>query len=159
MKKLLSILALMTAMLVPAVQACAEHDEMAIVAHMKSVWEKPDAPLTVKPVVTLDHFGIAGWMQGERGGRAILRKGEHGWQTLLCTGTVTARLLEQAGASPATAQALIAELDKAEQALSATERQQLSSFKGVVQMDKNGNHHGHENHGKASAASTHAAHH
>ncbi|WP_051279363.1 copper uptake system-associated protein [Chitinilyticum aquatile] len=149
----------MSALLLPAALACAEHDEMAIVAHMKSVWEKPDAPLTVKPVVTLDGFGIAGWLQGARGGRAILQKGEHGWQTLLCAGTITNRLLEQAGASPATAKALLAELGRAEQELTAGERAQLASFQRVVHMDKGGQHHGHEAHGKASAASTHAAQH
>ncbi|QLG89682.1 copper uptake system-associated protein [Chitinibacter bivalviorum] len=129
-------------------------DNSEITASMKAVWDKPDHPLVVKPVVVADQYAIAGWLQDNRGGRALLQKGHHGWQTQLCAGKITAELLQQAGVPSTTAKQLLAKLPVAEQALSEAEVGRLSSFSGIVKMDQAGHHeHAHA----ASTAS--AAHH
>jgi hypothetical protein len=125
-------------------------DDAAEITHaMKAAWDKPEQPLTVKPVVIVDQIAVAGWLQQDRGGRALLKKTAHGWQTQLCAGEMTFALLHQAGASHATANKLLKALSSAEQStLSANERKQLDSFSGVVKMDGNGQHGHHAEHGQ-----------
>ncbi|WP_051258919.1 copper uptake system-associated protein [Chitinibacter tainanensis] len=125
---------------------------------MQQQWEKPDAPLTVKPVVVVGDAALAGWLQGERGGRAVLRKQHGQWQTQLCAGALSSDLLRQAGISVSSAQQLLKKLNQAEASLSSAERQQLDSFVGVVKMDGKGHHGEHAHHGQASAQAEHTAH-
>ncbi|WP_051534423.1 copper uptake system-associated protein [Deefgea rivuli] len=153
MKKYFTIISLLLLSLTTSVWA-DEHSN--IIASMKAVWDKPDNPLIVKPVIIADDFAIAGWLQGEKGGRALLKKGHHGWQTLLCAGQITPSLLKQAGVPKTSAELLILKQTSAEKGLSQSDRSQLSSFIGVLKMDAahaSGQHHPHT----ASAAS--AVHH
>lgn len=130
-------------------------DQSDIVSSMKAVWDKPDAPLTVKPVIVADGFAIAGWLQGDKGGRALLKKNPHGWQTQLCAGEVSATLLQQAGVPAAVAKQLLDQQITAEKGLSSADVSLLSSFVGVVRMDAA---HGHQPHGQQADASA-VAHH
>ena len=54
--------------------AAATDAEQAAKA-MRDIWDKPDAPLVVEPVVIEGDYALAGWVQLERGGRALLRYG------------------------------------------------------------------------------------
>lgn len=130
--------------------ACPDH-QSDIIASMKAVWDKPDNPLTVKPVVIADDFAIAGWLQGDKGGRALLKKGPHGWQTQLCAGDITPSLLHQAGVPRTTAKQLLAQQSVAEKNLSKADVTQLSSFVGVINMNEGKGHHGHKQHHTASS--------
>ncbi|MEJ2795711.1 copper uptake system-associated protein [Iodobacter sp. LRB] len=98
---------------------------------------------------------IAGWLQGDKGGRALLKKNPHGWQTQLCAGEVNATLLQQAGVPAGTAKQLLDQQITAEKGLSRADVSLLSSFVGVVRMDAV---HGHQPHGQQADASA-VAHH
>ena len=57
-----------------AVRAADASDEPAIRHLMLAMFDKPDARLDVGPVVVVDDRAVAGWTQGEMGGRALLRR-------------------------------------------------------------------------------------
>lgn len=119
-------------------------DEMAIESTIKQQWDKPDNPLQVYPIVIVDQHAIAGWTQGERGGRALLRRGHHGWEVYMCGGEdlTNKKVLEQAGINVDTAELLASKLKAAEQGMSLKARKQLSIFEGVVPVKAN-QHHAH----------------
>lgn len=41
---------------------------------MKSMFDKPEAPLKVAPITVHGKFAVAGWIQGDQGGRAFLKR-------------------------------------------------------------------------------------
>ncbi len=139
--------ALSALILVTASQAQdLSHDQAAIKGLMRKTWERPSAPLSVDPVVVVDDHAIAGWIQDDRGGRALLRRKHGAWNVVLCSGeqlslsdTVT-----DTGASPELAGRLVASLRAAEQRLSPDQLAKLASFQGIVPMDAAAPHHGHK---------------
>lgn len=58
------------------VAAMAEDDAGAIRHVMMATFDKPEAPLTVDPVTVRGDLTVAGWAQGDMGGRALLRREE-----------------------------------------------------------------------------------
>lgn len=126
----------------------AEH---AIRHLLMQTFDRPEERLAVEPVVVRGRHAIAGWIQGPRGGRALLRQDEHGrWQVLLCAGEAlrTAPLLRESGVPAAEATALAAALAEAEKGLPTGRAALLSTFEGVVRIsgkDPHG-HHGHHGH-------------
>lgn len=121
-------------------------EQTAIKGLMRKTWERPNAPLSIDPVVVVDDYAIAGWIQDGRGGRALLRKKHGVWDVVLCSGdqlrlpdTVTAT-----GASSELASRLVANLLAAEQRLSPDQLAKFASFEGIVQMDATTPHHGHK---------------
>lgn len=109
----------------------------AIRTIMKGIWEKPDLPLAVYPVVVAGDYAIADWEQGETGGRALLRKKSHGWEIQLCAGDEirTSAALQSAGVPSELANRLSASLASAEEVLPRSRLERFSSFKGLVRMD------------------------
>lgn len=73
------------AMSMPVDQAGMD-DDTAIRAVMMAQFDRPEAPLTVAPVVLQGDTAMAGWAQEGRGGRALLRRGETGWYVAMCAG-------------------------------------------------------------------------
>lgn len=121
--------------------AGADADQAAIRHLLMTTFDKPEARLAVDPVVVVGEHAIAGWAQGERGGRALLRRHGTGWHITLCAGDgLTPALLRDAGISEADAQALAEGLAAAESRLPAAQRAKFSTFDGVVRMDSNGQH-------------------
>ncbi len=118
-------------------------DHMQIQHVLMQQWNKKESPLTVAPIVVEGDHAIAGWMQGERGGRALLRRSHHGWEVYMCGGEdlTKSQVLTQAGVDAASATALAGKLKLAEQGLSLDTRKQLSIFEGVVPVESN--HHAH----------------
>lgn len=121
---------------------------------MHETWDKPGVPL-VLPVIVIHHgMAIADWVQGEKGGRALLKfhaAHEH-WHTLLCGGAelTTPQRLEEAGMTSPDARTLALALQQQEQkGLSAEQRQLIDSFSGIVLYHKGQpvSSTGHENHG------------
>lgn len=51
----------------------------AIEQVMKAQFDKPEAPLTVVPVTVEGDYAIAGWIQHDRGGRALLKAEGGNW--------------------------------------------------------------------------------
>lgn len=132
-----------TLLLPPHVRADAA-DAAAIRRRMMELFDKPDQPLTVDPIVVVDAFAVASWTQGDIGGRALLRRDHAAWRIILCSGDAltTAPLIEQSGASAAVAADLVKRLAAAEAAIDPARRAYFSRFQGIVPVEDGGHHHG-----------------
>lgn len=110
--------------------------QQAIPTTLKTMFETADRPLTVAPVVVRGDWAIAGWQQDGRGGRALLKKGHHGWSVHLCSGDGIreAESLQKAGLSSDDAAALSTSLKDAESTLDPKVFALFASFEGTVMM-------------------------
>ena len=129
--------------------AHAHDDNEHIIGLMKSMFDKPDNPLSVTPVVVRGDNAIASWSQGEMGGRALLWKKDGEWQIRLCSGAglKDAKMLEGAGISAEDAKAMAEELLAGEAKLDQALVAKYDSFQGIVDMSgdaQNGGHAGHK---------------
>jgi hypothetical protein len=117
-------------------------DEPAISKLLHTTFDKPEAPLTVAPIVVAGNHAIAGWTQGDMGGRALLRKKGQGWELILCAGDgIKSRdALAKAGIPLQDAAALERDLAAAEGKLSPQHVAMFSRFEGMLMMDGSGNH-------------------
>lgn len=127
-------------------QAVAGSDEDAIRHVLHDTFDRSDARLTVEPVVVASDYGIAGWTQGDMGGRALLRRKSSEWVIVLCSGDAlkSADALTKAAVPPATASVLAQELARAEAGLEPKIVAQFSRFEGLVMMDETGQHPPHQ---------------
>lgn len=108
-----------------------EHQIKAVIGQQ---YDQAELKVDTWPVVVAGKHAIAGWTQGERGGRALLQKQGEQWQVMLCGGAglrQRAGLLD-AGVGRATADKLLARLAKAEQAIPAERRQRFDSFDAMA---------------------------
>lgn len=117
-------------------------DRAGVSRVLMSQFDRPDARLTVDPVVVSGDAALAGWSQGERGGRALLFRTGHGWQIALCggDGLKDAKVLREAGVKGAAADTLARQLAAAEARLPAAHRARFSTFDGLLRMDASGAH-------------------
>jgi periplasmic copper chaperone A len=124
------------AMDMPGMDMSGPPPEEAIPAVLKTMFERPDKPLTILPVVVKGDWAIAGWQQDGHGGRALLKKGHHGWGVVLCSGDAIREVaaLEKAGLSAGDAAGLAADLAKAETGLDPNVLALFASFRGTVVM-------------------------
>ncbi len=104
---------------------------------MQATWETASTPLSVDPVVVRADYAIAGWVQDQRGGRALLRKAHSKWEVILCAGDHlrAADTLTAAGVPAGAAEQLVAGLHKAEAALP---RETLLRFSQLRQRPAHG---------------------
>jgi hypothetical protein len=111
--------------------------EAAIEAVMMTTWDRPEARLSVGPVVASGDWGVAGWTQGEAGGRALLRRIDGDWSVVLCAGDLlkTTDGLAQAGVPSADARRIADNLGTEEVGLAPERLAKMASFTGVVRMD------------------------
>ena len=119
-------------------------DQDAIRHVLMSTFDKPDQRLVVDPVVAAGDHAIAGWSQGDMGGRALLRKRGHAWEIVLCAGDdlKKADVLTKVGLPAAAAKTLSASLAVAEARLPPDRLALFSKFEGLVMVGGDG-HHGH----------------
>lgn len=118
-------------------------DEASAVRHLiMQTFDKPAAPLTVEPVTVLADIAVAGWAQGDMGGRALLRKKHGSWSLDLCSGDALkdAAALQQFGLTPQQARTLASAIIAAEAKLDPALVAKFSRFDGVVMMDTEGQH-------------------
>lgn len=103
---------------------------------LMATFDKPDSRLTVDPVVVSGDIAIAGWTQGETGGRALLRRAHGQWAIVLCTGDQIRdpATLRHAGVPERDAQAILVALAAAEKSVSKERLAQLARFDGVMMM-------------------------
>jgi hypothetical protein len=122
--------------------ALAGPDEDAVRDLLHSTFDKPDAKLAVGPVVTTAGYAIAGWTQGETGGRALLRNKHGRWTIILCAGDGirSAEALRHAGIAPHVADELAEALAKAEQTVPPDRLGMFARFEGLLRMDEADNH-------------------
>jgi hypothetical protein len=132
------------ALAVPSAAPAAQDDAAAIRHRMMALFDKPDQPLAVDPIVVSVDYAVAGWTQGDMGGRALLRRDAGAWRIILCSGDglTTEPLIRQAGATDAVAADLVGRLATAEAAIDPARRARFSLFQGVVPVDDGGHHHG-----------------
>ena len=111
-------------------------DAAAIEMRMKQDFERPGNKLDVAPVVVVDTWALAGWTQGDMGGRALLRRQDGAWSIWLCAGDAIreAAALQEAGLPPPIAARLSADFASAESQEPASRIAQFSRFSGIVSM-------------------------
>jgi hypothetical protein len=112
-------------------------DQSAIQAVMHGMFNKPDVQLVIDPVVVEGGFTVAGWTQGDMGGRAFLKQTDGKWALILRTGNQirSAEALEQSGVPADTAQKRAAAIKEAEKSTYPNRLKKLASFEGTVRMD------------------------
>jgi len=142
---LLTRLALIAALAIPVApafpalahgpQSTVEQGE--IIHLMMAQFDRPEAPLTVAPVVVQGDSAIAGWSQDGLGGRALLRRGPQGWAIVLCAGpeVLDPQFLAHHGLAPSDAQSLTLTARSAEEGLGAALIARLDSFDGVLLIE------------------------
>ena len=116
-------------------QPMADADTIRHLLH--TTFDRPEAPLSVEPLVVAGDYAIAGWAQEGRGGRALLRRGHGGWAIALCSGDAlkgTALLLD-IGIPRPDAERLATDLATAEARLPPARLVLLASFEGVMMLE------------------------
>ncbi|MFM2066370.1 MAG: hypothetical protein RLZZ584_1279 [Pseudomonadota bacterium] len=103
-------------------------------------FDRPEARLKVDPVVVEGSHAVADWIQGERGGRALLHRHGDAWTIVLCAGDglKDPEVLRDAGLEARAAARLSRQLAAAERHLNPEQRARLASFEGIVRMDAQG---------------------
>jgi hypothetical protein len=115
---------------------------------MKAQFDKPEAPLTVVPVTIEGDYAIAGWIQKDKGGRALLKNEGGKWTIRVCAGDGLLRVstLEMAGVSGPIAKRLAEKVAAAEKRLPVDQVKKFSLFEGVLKIEagsQHGNGHSH----------------
>ena len=110
---------------------------------ISKTFDRPDLKVQSDPIVIEGKVAIADWIQGEKGGRALLTRKHVDWEIIACGGAgfKDPAVIAAAGISKRIANNITAKLKTAESSLSAQKIKQLDSFDGVVTMG-HGMHHG-----------------
>lgn len=116
--------------------------EQAVAAAMRAQWDTPAQPLQIPLIVVQEDVAIADWLLGDNAGRALLRKQQGSWHTLLCGGSALlfAHRVQRAGVPPSTAEALVQQLRQREQALPLADKQRIDNFQGVMDFTHQPHH-------------------
>lgn len=122
--------------------ASAGPNEDAVRHLLHSTFDKPESRLVVDPIAVADGYAMAGWTQGDTGGRALLQNKGGRWTLILCAGDGirSADALRLAGLSPDAARNLSQALGNAERGVAAERLAMFAKFEGLVKMDESGNH-------------------
>jgi hypothetical protein len=109
---------------------------------LADTFDKPDARLVVDPVAVSGDYAIAGWSQGDLGGRALLRRRGGEWSLILCSGDgiTSVAALRRAGLPPEHARKLSARLSEAEKTIPRERLALFARFAGTVTMEAGGGH-------------------
>lgn len=120
-----------------------KNDPEQISALLMDTFDRPDSPLTVEPITVRGNVAVAGWSQDGQGGRAFLRKDDHGWFVEICAGEslVQPATFVAMGLGQADAELLAAEVNGAEAPLGAGFIARLNSFADTVVIGREGHEH------------------
>lgn len=115
----------------------AEGDAALAAKAMRDIWDRPDAPLVVEPVAVDGDYVLAGWVQQERGGRALLRRVHGQWRVHVCggDGLKDVDALTMAGVPAEAARRLVASASEAEARLPAAQRAKFALFGQNIVVD------------------------
>ena len=116
--------------------------DAAVKRVLMAMFDKPEAPLTVIPVTVEGDVAVAGWAQGEMGGRALLRRKHRTWSLVLCSGDALkeASSLRGFGLDHGQAERMAAAIARAEAVLEPELVEAFSRFDGVMMMEEDGSH-------------------
>jgi hypothetical protein len=140
--RLLSIIATAVALAFASAGGALAHDDAdaptAIRTVLHGMFDKPDAELVIEQIAIVDGFAVAGWTQGEMGGRAFLKQHDGHWMLVLCTGDEikSAEALTASGVPADSAGKLAAEIAAAEADVDPERLAMFASFGGIVRMDE-----------------------
>jgi hypothetical protein len=114
-----------------------------IKALISKTFDQPNLKVQIAPIVIEGKVAIADWTQGQKGGRALLRRKHADWEIIACGGAgfKDPSAIASAGISKEIANNITAKLKTAEATLSPQKIKQLDSFDGVVTM-RHGIQHG-----------------
>ena len=133
-----SVLAIAGALLASA--ASAHHQDGAphgmteaapsIRAVIASTYDTPESKVETAPIVVRGDYAVADWIQGHRGGRALMQRRDGAWQIAACGGEAfrTVDGLKLAGVPADTAVQLVALLTRAEGSLANDRVKLFDSF-------------------------------
>jgi len=133
-----TVLVLATLCLMTQVQAQqSSPDVEAIKSVLNHQFARPESSLQLEPVSVVNDYAMVGWIQGDAGGRALMKKKHGHWQVILCAGDglKSESALVAAGMLRDQAHILLAAQEQAEAAMPAAQRNKLSLFQGVVNME------------------------
>ncbi len=122
-----------------------ETDRAAVQAVLHGLYDRPGAALETGPVAVEGDIAVAGWTQGEMGGRALLGREKEGWRLILCSGDPLRSKdgLMAVGIPAGAAEALAREIQVAEVDIAPERLTRMASFQGVIRMaPQAGGHHG-----------------
>lgn len=108
---------------------------------MMTQFDRPESRLTVELVTVRKNIAVAGWAQGDVGGRALLRRFGRDWRVIQCSGDTLkeAKLFQQFGLDAEEAEGLVEAIVDAETKLDPALVAKFSTFDGIVMM-KDGYH-------------------
>lgn len=106
---------------------------------MKAIWDSPEAPLVVEPIVIEGDYALAGWTQLARGGRALLKSRHGQWNVHMCggDGLNDVETLTMAGMGAEAAERLVKNTSEAEAKLPAEVTAKFSTFGDNMVVDHN----------------------
>lgn len=109
-----------------------------------ATFDRPEARVVSDPVVIEEDYAVADWVQGGKGGRALLRKQRGQWLIALCAGDSlrSAEGLARAGVPREVARNLSQRLAQAERAVPPAQLELFSRFKPAGD-EVSAHHHGH----------------
>jgi hypothetical protein len=105
-------------------------------------FDRPDLKVQTDPIVIEGKVAIADWIQGEKGGRALLTRKHVDWEIIACGGAgfKDPGVIAGAGISKRIANNITENLKIAEAKLPPKKVKQLDSFDGVVTMGRSSRH-------------------
>lgn len=109
---------------------------------ISKTFDRPDLKVQSDPIVIEGKVAIADWIQGEKGGRALLTRKHVDWEIIACGGAgfKDPAVIAAAGISKRIANNITEKLKTAEAKLPPQKIKQLDSFEGVVTMGHNMRH-------------------
>lgn len=112
-------------------------DAQSIEHAMKALFDKPGAPLKVAPVSVEGAYAVAGWIQNDRGGRALLKKESGKWSIQVCGGDGLKQVetLTMTGMDRTAANKLSQKVLAAEKQMSSDQVKKFAMFEGLVKVD------------------------
>jgi periplasmic copper chaperone A len=120
-------------------QAGITGDAARIDGLLRSMFETPGNALMLDPVLIEGDVAVVGWVQGDRGGRALLERADTGlWRVALCAGDGLkgAENMRALGLRAETAARLAAAQEVAEAALPSETRAKFAAFGEAVRFDQ-----------------------
>lgn len=143
--KVLRSIAIVAAVVMTAASAQAEWRDPpgadAVRHVIKGIWDKPGEAVEVSPVIVVADHAVAGWTQGDMGGRALLHRKNHAWVVVLCAGDqlLDPKALVHAGITEDAAQQLAAATKAAERQTPSARVAMFSRFEGLIAMEDHPN--------------------
>jgi len=123
----------------PVAERASEQQVRSLIAH---TYDQLAHKVETDPIAIVGNYAIADWIQGERGGRALLRKSGGAWEIMVCggDGLKQADALHSAGIAPRDASELLRKLGEVERTVSP---ERLRRFGLFDQQGMTATHHAH----------------